>query len=155
MELKKLQVQLGQLDFIGMPAPAEKKRGAKVATPKSAKGAKAAAAIATGATTDTTTAALKKSKTASKLPATNTAFWVGLLSETPVSNQDILAAATTALKIRTSPADLQKLKQRLANFITIAIKDGTVQSEGAGRARRFFVRKPAATPGASALALSG
>ncbi|MBC7514540.1 MAG: hypothetical protein H7234_08910 [Herminiimonas sp.] len=78
----------------------------------------------------------------SKLPATTAAFWTSLLSETPISNKDIIKAAIAALKIRPNAADLKKLKQRLANAITIMTKDGSMTSEGTGRARRFFIGKP-------------
>ena len=54
-----------------------------------------------------------------------------------MSNLDILKAATTTLKIRPNPEALKKLKQRLANALTIMTKDGSVKSEGTGRARRF------------------
>jgi hypothetical protein len=75
-----------------------------------------------------------------KLPATTAKFWQSLLSETPISNKDIIKAAIAALKIKPSAADLKKLKQRLANAITIMTKDGSMQSEGTGRARRFFIK---------------
>ena len=75
-----------------------------------------------------------------KLPATTAKFWLSLLSEEPISNKDIIKGAIAALKLRPTPADLTKLKQRLANAITIMTKDGSMQSEGTGRARRFFVK---------------
>lgn len=84
--------------------------------------------------------AAKKGATSAKLPATKTEFWKSLLSETPVSNVDLLASAIAALDISPSPADLQKLKQRLANAITGMTKDGSMLAEGTGRARRFFAK---------------
>jgi hypothetical protein len=78
---------------------------------------------------------------AGKLPATTARFWLSLLSETPISNKEIIKSAITALKIKPNPADLKKLKQRLANAITMMTKDGSMQSEGTGRERRFFIKK--------------
>lgn len=75
-----------------------------------------------------------------KLPATKAVFWLSLLSETPISNKDILAAAIAALKLRPDPVALQKLKQRLANAINLLTKDGSMQSAGVGRTRRFSVK---------------
>ncbi len=71
------------------------------------------------------------------LPATRGDFWKNLLSEVPMSNRDILKAATTTLKIRPNPEALKKLKQRLANALTVMTKDGSIKSDGSGRARRF------------------
>lgn len=73
----------------------------------------------------------------SALPKTGGAFWQSLLSSTPMSNQELLTAAIAALHIRPAAADLKKLKQRLANAVTSMAKDGTMRSEGRGRARRF------------------
>jgi hypothetical protein len=78
---------------------------------------------------------------AGKLPATTARFWLSLLSETPISNKDIIKSAIATLKIKPNPADLKKLKQRLANAITMMTKDGSMQSEGTGRERRFFIKK--------------
>lgn len=89
-----------------------------------------------------TSIATASGRATSKLPATTAAFWTSLLSETPTSNKDIIKAAIAVLKIRPNPADLKKLKQRLANAITIMTKDGSMMSEGTGRARRFFIAKP-------------
>ena len=80
-------------------------------------------------------------KAGKKLPATNAAFWKGLMSATPMSNQEIAGAAVAALKVRLSAEDKKKLKQRLANFIAVASKDGSIVAEGTGRARRFSVRR--------------
>lgn len=77
-----------------------------------------------------------------KLPPTTAKFWQSLLSETPISNKDIIKGALAALKIRPGPIELKKLNQRLANAITIMTKDGTMLSEGTGRERRFFIKKP-------------
>lgn len=71
------------------------------------------------------------------LPATRGDFWKDLLTDVPMSNKDILKAATTTLKIRPNPEALKKLKQRLANALTIMTKDGSIKSDGSGRARRF------------------
>ena len=78
-------------------------------------------------------------KSAKRLPATGTGFWTGLMSSTPMSNQEILAAGVSALGIKPSSADLTKLKQCLANFVTSATRAGSIVSEGSGRARRFSV----------------
>ncbi len=84
---------------------------------------------------------VKQSKKSGKsLPATGTAFWSGLLSSTPMSNKEILTAAVSTLDSKPSPADQTKLKQRLANFVTTATREGSVVSEGTGRARRFSVQ---------------
>ena len=84
---------------------------------------------------------VKQSKKSVKsLPATGTAFWSGLLSSAPMSNKEILTAAVSALGIKPSTADQTKLKQRLANFVTTATREGSVVSEGTGRARRFSVQ---------------
>ena len=77
----------------------------------------------------------------SKLPATTARFWQSLLSETPISNQDIIKSAVATLKIKPNAIELKKLKQRLANAITIMTRDGSMQSDGTGRARRFFIQK--------------
>lgn len=71
------------------------------------------------------------------LPATRGDFWKNLLSDVPMSNKDILKAATTTLKIRPNPEALKKLKQRLANALTLMTKAGSIKSEGSGRERRF------------------
>ena len=71
------------------------------------------------------------------LPATRGDFWKNLLSEIPMSNKDILKAAVTTLKIRPNPDGMKKLKQRLANALTLMTKDGSIKSDGSGRARRF------------------
>ena len=71
------------------------------------------------------------------LPATRGDFWKNLLSEVPMSNKDILKAATATLKIRPNPDALKKLKQRLANALTSMTKDGSIKSDGSGRERRF------------------
>lgn len=71
------------------------------------------------------------------LPATRGDFWKNLVTELPMSNKDILQAAITTLKIRPNPASLKKLKQRLANALTLMTKDGSLTSDGSGRARRF------------------
>lgn len=76
-----------------------------------------------------------------KLPATTARFWQSLLSDTPISNKEIIKAAIAALKIKPNPTDLKKLKQRLANAITIMTKDGSMLSEGSGRERRFSIKK--------------
>ena len=76
-----------------------------------------------------------------KLPATTARFWQSLLSETPISNQDIIKSAIGTLKIKPNAVELKKLKQRLANAITIMTRDGSMQSDGTGRARRFFIQK--------------
>jgi hypothetical protein len=86
----------------------------------------------------------KQNKKAGKsLPATGTAFWSGLLSPTPMSNKEIITAAVSALGIKPSADDQTKLKQRLANFVTTATREGSVVSEGTGRARRFSVQAKA------------
>lgn len=79
-------------------------------------------------------------KSGKNLPATGTAFWTGLMSSTPMSNQEIVAAGVSALGIKPSSADMTKLKQRLANFVTTATRDGSIVSEGSGRTRRFSAR---------------
>lgn len=71
------------------------------------------------------------------LPATRGDFWKNLLTEVPMSNQDILTAAIATLKIRPNPEALKKLKQRLANALTMMTRDGSIKSDGSGRARRF------------------
>ena len=71
------------------------------------------------------------------LPATRGDFWKNLVTEVPMSNQDILKAATTTLKIRPNPEALKKLKQRLANALTLMTKAGAIKSDGSGRERRF------------------
>ena len=134
--LEKMIQQLDQLDnatATGSDAQSAGKR-------KYARSAKTRAS--TAAANDTESSATDSSARAkSKLPATTAAFWTSLLSETPISNKDIIKAAIAALKIRPTPADLKKLKQRLANAITIMTKDGSMMSDGTGRARRFFVNK--------------
>lgn len=84
----------------------------------------------------------KTSKTGSRsgvsmLPATNSAFWKSLLSTTPISNKELLAAAITRLGIDLDASDTKKLKQRVANAIVSMTKDGSMNSEGTGRDRRF------------------
>lgn len=133
VELEKLQKQLGQLDIAEASAPSAKK-GRDTATSK----LKVMVADAVPIVLD----GKGKVKATPKLPATKTSFWQGLLTDTPMANQEILAAAIAELKIRPTPVDLQKLKQRLANFITTATKDGAIHSDGTGRARRFFAKKP-------------
>ena len=71
------------------------------------------------------------------LPATRGDFWKNLLTDVPMSNKDILKAATTTLKIRPNPEALKKLKQRLANALTLMTKAGSIKSDGSGRERRF------------------
>lgn len=71
------------------------------------------------------------------LPATRGDFWKNLVTEAPMSNKDILKAATVTLKIRPNPDAVKKLKQRLANALTMMTKDGSIKSDGTGRARRF------------------
>lgn len=71
------------------------------------------------------------------LPQTSGAFWQSLLSATPLSNQELLSAAVAKLSIQPTPSDLKKLKQRLANAVTIMTKNGSMRSQGTGRARRF------------------
>ena len=71
------------------------------------------------------------------LPKTGNAFWQSLLSNTPVSNRELLDAAIVSLQIRPTTNDLVKLKQRLANAITNMTKDGSMHSAGSGRERRF------------------
>ena len=61
------------------------------------------------------------------------------MSQNPLSNKEIIDSALAALAIKPSAADMTKLKQRLANFVTMGTKDGTVMSEGSGRARRFSI----------------
>ncbi len=80
-------------------------------------------------------------KSGGKLPATTARFWQSLLSETPISNKDIIAAAISTLQIKPNATDLKKLKQRLANAITLMTKDGSMLSEGSGRERRFYSKK--------------
>lgn len=79
----------------------------------------------------------KTSGRSAGLPKTGGAFWQSLLSTTPMSNQELLDAAIATLKVHPTPADLKKLKQRLANAVTLMTKDGSMQSDGTGRARRF------------------
>ncbi len=135
--LEKMIQQLDQLDG-AREGGATGKTGGKRKYTRSAKGGADMSTTDDGADTS---AGVSSGRYASKLPATTAAFWTSLLSETPISNKDIIKAAIAALKIRPSPADLKKLKQRLANAITIMTKDGTMMSEGTGRARRFFVTK--------------
>lgn len=142
VELENLQQQLGRLDFAETTVPAAKQTGK--ATSKLKTGLRDNMA-SDGATDPAASDAGQtgKIKLTSKLPATKTAFWQGLLTQEPMSNKDMLSAALIALKVRPTPGDLQKLKQRLANFITTSAKDGTFQSEGSGRDRRFFALKSA------------
>ena len=79
----------------------------------------------------------RKRQSNGTLPATGTAFWAGLLSDKPVSNVELLDAAIKALNIQPGPDNLKKMKQRLANAITLMTKDGSMKSDGSGRARRF------------------
>ena len=78
-----------------------------------------------------------KAARASSLPKTGGSFWQALLTSTPMSNQELLNAAIAALGMRPTPEHLKKLRQRLANAVTIMTKDGSMRSEGSGRARRF------------------
>ena len=134
--LEKMIQQLDELDG-ARGAGAIGKNGGKRKYTRAAKGAADIGVNEEGSDTVGGTG----SRAASKLPATTSAFWISLLSETPISNKDIIKAAIATLKIRPNPTDLKKLKQRLANAITIMTKDGTMQSEGTGRARRFFIAK--------------
>ena len=136
--LEKMIQQLDQLDG-ARDAGAGGKVGGKRTYKRSAKAGSGGALVEDGA--DTSLAG-SGARAATKLPATTAAFWASLLSETPISNKDIIKAAIASLKIRPNPADLKKLKQRLANAITIMTKDGSMMSEGTGRARRFFIAKP-------------
>ena len=52
-------------------------------------------------------------------------------------NVELLDAAIKALNIQPGPDNLKKMKQRLANAITLMTKDGSMKSDGSGRARRF------------------
>lgn len=167
-ELEKMLENLKQMDFtsrggtgVAEPASATKRRSAKpagsgkesLAGPGKGRGRppKAQAAMSGGAQSgsdadmDDTQSDAKggAGKRTSKLPATKSEFWLGLLSEQPISNKEWLKSATGALKIRPNPPDLQKLKQRLANFVTVATKEGTLVSEGTGRARRFSAKSAA------------
>ena len=134
--LEKMIQQLDQLDDATATGTDGKGAGKRKYT-RSAKAREVTAATNDGAASATDGGARAKSK----LPATTAAFWTSLLSETPISNKDIIKAAVAALKIRPTPADMKKLKQRLANAITIMTKDGSMMSDGTGRARRFFVNK--------------
>lgn len=135
--LEKMIQQLGQLEGAHQAEAIGKSGGKR----KYTRSAKKGDSVASADETTNTMAGASGSRIASKLPATTAAFWMSLLSDTPISNKDIIKAAVTALKIRPSPADLKKLKQRLANAITIMTKDGTMLSEGTGRARRFSAGK--------------
>jgi hypothetical protein len=131
--LDKMLKQLDQLDGApGKPAELSKAVGGKRRYTR-----KVDALLAQG-----TTESVGKSGSAAKtkLPATTAKFWLGLLSETPISNQEIIKSAIAALKIKPNPAELKKLKQRLANAITLMTKDGSMISDGTGRARRFSVK---------------
>ena len=134
--LEKMIQQLDQLDNATATGPDTQGAGKRKYT-RSAK-ARESTAAASGTEASTTDSSARAK---SKLPATTAAFWASLLSETPISNKDIIKAAIAALKIRPTPADLKKLKQRLANAITIMTKDGSMMSDGTGRARRFFISK--------------
>ena len=136
--LEKMIQQLDQLDG-AREAGAGGKTGTKRKYARSAKGGVDTAFAENGADMS---AGVSGARNASKLPATTATFWASLLSETPISNKDIIKAAIVALKIRPNPVDLKKLKQRLANAITIMTKDGSMTSEGTGRARRFSIGKP-------------
>lgn len=136
--LEKMIAQLDQLDGASDSGSTAKAGGKRKYT-KSLKTGRKNAAAETVETESGTNAATGKGN--ARLPATTARFWTGLLSETPVSNKEIIKAAITELKIRPNPAELKKLKQRLANAITTMTKDGSMQSEGTGRARRFFIKK--------------
>lgn len=131
--LDKMLKQLDQLDGApGKPAELSKAVGGKRGYTRKVD------ALLAQATTDSVGKSNSAAKT--KLPATTAKFWLGLLSETPVSNQEIIKNAIAALKIKPNPAELKKLKQRLANAITLMTKDGSMISAGTGRARRFSVK---------------
>ncbi len=131
-----LEQIIGELDRLG---------GAKGGPPSTRKAGKPSGAkrgiVAASATTRSTKAKkprqAAKASRASTLPKTGGEFWQSLLSNTPMSNQDLLQAAIARLQIQPAGADLKKLKQRLANAVTNMTKDGTMRSEGSGRERRF------------------
>ena len=128
---EKLLAQLAGVDAaVISPAsgPGQSKRAYKRA---------GAASVTRDITTDSMVITAPGGTGKADLPATRGDFWKNLLSEVPMSNQDILKAATTALKIRPNPEALKKLKQRLANALTMMTKDGSIKSDGSGRARRF------------------
>ena len=134
--LEKMVQQLDQLDN-GTPTGSDAQVAGKRKYTRSAKTRESTAA--TNEAEGSTAGNIVRAK--SKLPATTAAFWTSLLSEIPISNKDIITAAIATLKIRPTPTELKKLKQRLANAITIMTKDGSIMSDGSGRARRFFVNK--------------
>lgn len=135
--LEKMIQQLDQLDGARATDPIGKNGGKR----KYTRTAKSSSDSVSADDSGDASATVSGARNTSKLPATTAAFWTSLLPETPISNKDIIKAAITALKIRPNPADLKKLKQRLANAITIMTKDGSMMSEGTGRARRFFISK--------------
>ena len=130
--LEKMIAQLDQLDNsheAGKAGRSIKPAGKRKYTRSAESLAKSVAAVTTSAKSG-----------GGKLPATTAKFWQSLLSQTPISNKEIIKGAIAALKIKPSAADMKKLKQRLANAITIMTKDGSMQSEGTGRARRFSIK---------------
>lgn len=142
IELEKINENLGALSDQLSQADSARQQAASAASTKARKTAGKKLGRPAQSKDPVVTEVAKKAgkKSGENLPATGTAFWTGLMSSTPASNQEILAAGVSALGIKPSSADLIKLKQRLANFLTTATRDGSIVSEGSGRARRFSAR---------------
>lgn len=126
---------LAQLDGVDVRGAAAPKMTKSVKVGGKRKYTRKNAAVAVVDADDGSTGGREKS--GASLPATRGDFWKNLVSEVPMSNKDILKAATTTLKIRPNPDALKKLKQRMANALTVMTKEGEIKSEGTGRARRF------------------
>lgn len=82
--------------------------------------------------------AAKKAKSATAIPATDSAFWHGLLTPEPQSTKEILGLATAKLGV-TDPDGIKTLQGRQTAYLQTAAKDGLIKSEGERLQRKYFV----------------
>jgi hypothetical protein len=81
----------------------------------------------------------KSNGSAQELPFTGGDFWPNLITKEPQSAPEILHAAVSRLGYEASKDTIKTLANRQTSALNSLVKSGKIQSEGSGRARRFFV----------------
>lgn len=77
-------------------------------------------------------------KSGAAVPKTDSAFWMGLLSETPQSTKAIHEQACAKLGV-TDPDAMKTLQARQTSFLQTAATEGKIKSEGERLNRKYFV----------------
>ncbi|HJV81754.1 hypothetical protein [Noviherbaspirillum sp.] len=72
------------------------------------------------------------------LPSTPSEYWMDLITDQPQTAPEILKSAVDSLGFTPSPAQVQKLRQRLTPALQALLKSEKIRDSGSRRERRFF-----------------